>query len=116
MYAGSVSSLWQQAGRAGRREQASTSIYLAFDGPLDQYFMTNPAHLFGRPIEKAHVDAHNAQLMEQHVCCAAAELPVMMAQDEAFFGAGLGNAMDSLVKQGSLSVLPLYDVVNVYGC
>ena len=53
--AGSVSSLWQQAGRAGRREQASLSIYIAFDGPLDQYFMHNPRALFDRSIEKAQV-------------------------------------------------------------
>ena len=44
-----------QAGRAGRREQASASIYIAFDGPLDQYFMTNPRGLFERPIESAQV-------------------------------------------------------------
>lgn len=53
--AGSVASLWQQAGRAGRREQPSTSIYIAFDGPLDQYFMKHPDKLFGRAIECAQV-------------------------------------------------------------
>ena len=31
------------------------SIYVAFDGPLDQYFMTYPRQLFDRPIEAAHV-------------------------------------------------------------
>ena len=36
-FPGSVASLWQQAGRAGRREQASLSVYVAWDGPLDQY-------------------------------------------------------------------------------
>ena len=55
--AGSVASLWQQAGRAGRREQASTSIYIAFDGPLDQYYFQHPQQLFGRPIEQSQV--HN---------------------------------------------------------
>ena len=53
--AGSVASLWQQAGRAGRREQASVSIYVGFDGPLDQFFMHQPANLFARPIETAQV-------------------------------------------------------------
>ena len=53
--AGSVASLWQQAGRAGRREQPSTSIYIAFDGPLDQFFMKQPDKLFGRAIECAQV-------------------------------------------------------------
>ena len=53
--AGSVASLWQQAGRAGRREQASTSIYIAFDGPLDQYYFQHPQQLFGRAIEHSQV-------------------------------------------------------------
>ena len=53
--AGSVSSLLQQAGRAGRREQPSASIYVAFDGPTDQYFFRHPEQLFGRPVEKAQV-------------------------------------------------------------
>lgn len=50
-----MASLWQQAGRAGRREQPSTSIYIAFDGPLDQFFMKQPDKLFGRAIECAQV-------------------------------------------------------------
>lgn len=53
--AGSVASLWQQAGRAGRREQPSLSIYIGFDGPLDQFFMHQPENLFTRPIETAQV-------------------------------------------------------------
>ena len=56
--AGSIASFRQQAGRAGRREQQSMSIYVAFDGPLDQYFMTYPRQLFDRPIEAAHVGPH----------------------------------------------------------
>ena len=59
LHAGSVASLWQQAGRAGRREQPSTSIYIAFDGPLDQYFMKQPDKLFGRAIERAQVCNEN---------------------------------------------------------
>ena len=54
-YTGSIASFRQQAGRAGRREQQSMSIYVAFDGPLDQYFMTFPRNLFDKPIEGAHV-------------------------------------------------------------
>lgn len=54
-FPGSVSSLWQQSGRAGRREQRSMSIYVAFDGPLDQYFMRHPDQLFSRAIESAQV-------------------------------------------------------------
>eukprot|EP00891_Asterochloris_glomerata_P009914 jgi/Astpho2/9914/e_gw1.00152.3.1_t len=105
-FPGSVSSLWQQAGRAGRREQSSASIYIAFDGPLDQYFMTHPDRLFSRPIERAHVDAQNTQLLEQHVCCASAELPVILGQDAPFFGPKLERVMTSLHQQGLLGRHP----------
>jgi DEAD/DEAH box helicase domain-containing protein len=44
-----------QAGRAGRRSQASLSLYVAFDGPLDQHFMAHPQELFQRPIECVQV-------------------------------------------------------------
>lgn len=56
-YPGSVASLWQQSGRAGRRitERGSLSVYVGFGGPLDQYFMRDPQRLFGRPIENAQV-------------------------------------------------------------
>ena len=52
-FPGNVASLWQQAGRAGRREQQALSILVAFDGPLDQYFMRHPKRLFERPLERA---------------------------------------------------------------
>lgn len=54
-FPGSVSSLWQQAGRAGRREQRSLSVCVAFDGPLDQHFMKHPEELFSRLIEAVQV-------------------------------------------------------------
>ena len=62
-----MASLWQQAGRAGRREQPSVSIYIGFDGPLDQYFMHQPENLFKRPIETAQVTATSAHL-QSHEC------------------------------------------------
>jgi hypothetical protein len=54
-FPGSIASLWQQAGRAGRREQASLAIVVAFDGPLDQHFVRHPDELLGRPIEAVQV-------------------------------------------------------------
>lgn len=53
------------------------------------------------------VDANNAQLLEQHVCCASAELPVTLEQDSQYFGPGLSAAMDALVNQGQRK-LPLF--------
>lgn len=57
-----LSSMWQQAGRSGRRGKPSLSIYVAFEGPLDQYFMKFPNKLFRGSIECCHVDPNNDQV------------------------------------------------------
>src|SRR5712692_3487953 len=36
-YPGTIASLWQQAGRAGRRSGSSTAIFVASSAPLDQF-------------------------------------------------------------------------------
>jgi ATP-dependent helicase YprA (DUF1998 family) len=47
-FPGSVASLLQQAGRAGRRvERRAVSVFVAFDGPLDAYFARRPERLLG---------------------------------------------------------------------
>ncbi len=53
------------------------------------------------------VDANNPQLLEQHVCCACAEMPVTEEEDGCYFGPGLSRAMDSLVAQGIKQVVKL---------
>ncbi|KAK8325260.1 hypothetical protein V6Z12_A11G040000 [Gossypium hirsutum] len=63
-FPGSIASLWQQAGRSGRRERSSLAVYVAFEGPLDQYFMKFPQKLFCGPIECCHIDAQNQQVYE----------------------------------------------------
>lgn len=71
---------------AGRREQTSLSIYVAFDGPLDQHFMRRPSKLFGATVETPQVDPSNLILLQQHVVCASVELPLVPYLDQAFFG------------------------------
>lgn len=101
-FPGSVASLWQQAGRAGRREKASLSVYVAFEGPLDQHFMKHPPKLFSRPIEHSQVDAHNPQVVKQHLACAALEYPVHLQHDVEYFGSSLHDATLDLMKKGYL--------------
>lgn len=86
-FPGTIASMWQQAGRAGRREQPSLSIYVAWEGPLDQYFMSYPSRLFSRPIEAAAVDPLNNAALDGHLACAAAELPLNMQRDRRYFAA-----------------------------
>ncbi|HNS50177.1 MAG TPA: DEAD/DEAH box helicase [Anaerolineae bacterium] len=75
-YPGTVASLWQQAGRAGRGTRHALAVLVAQDGPLDQYFLRHPGDLFGRPHEHALTDPSNPYLLVQHLPCAAQELPL----------------------------------------
>ncbi|KAF3775124.1 ATP-dependent helicase [Nymphaea thermarum] len=101
-FPGSVASLWQQAGRSGRRENASLSIYIAFEGPLDQYFMKFPQKLFGRSIENCQIDVHNKQILEQHITCAAFEHPLSLQHDAEYFGSRLEDTITTLRTKGNL--------------
>lgn len=81
-YPGTIASLWQQAGRAGRGERHALSVLIALDNPLDQYFMRHPDDLFGRPHEHALIDPTNVYVLRQHLPCAAHELPLATAGGE----------------------------------
>jgi len=105
-FPGTIASLWQQAGRAGRRGQHSLAVYVAFDGPLDQYFFARPKDLFKRAIEQTTVDAQNRQLLQPHLVCAAVELPLQLHSDDAYFGSGLRDCAQSLVPAGLLAAHP----------
>ncbi|XP_020537574.1 uncharacterized ATP-dependent helicase YprA isoform X2 [Jatropha curcas] len=102
-FPGSIASLWQQAGRSGRREKPSLAVYVAFEGPLDQYFMKFPKKLFSSPIECNHIDAQNQQVLEQQLVCAAFEHPLSVIYDEKHFGAGLSYSIMTLKNMGYLS-------------
>lgn len=82
---GTVASVWQQAGRAGRAGQGALAVFVARDDPLDTYLVHHPAALFGRPVETTVLDPANPYVLGPHLCCAAAELPLREA-DLPLFG------------------------------
>ena len=85
-YPGSIASIWQQAGRAGRRAGQSVAVMVASNSPLDQYICNHPRYLFGRSPEHALTNPDNLRIMVRHLLCAAYELPFQ--QDEAYGGYG----------------------------
>lgn len=66
------------------------SILIGWESPLDQYFMAQPARLFGRPIEHATIDPTQPMVLEAHAVCAAAEHPLVLSPelDLACFSTG----------------------------
>jgi DEAD/DEAH box helicase domain-containing protein len=74
-YPGTIASLWQQAGRAGRRSGSSTAIFVASSAPLDQFMATHPDYLFGTPPEHARINPDNPFILVNHLKCGAFELP-----------------------------------------
>jgi DEAD/DEAH box helicase domain-containing protein len=81
-YPGTIASLWQQAGRAGRGIRRALTALIALDDPLDQYFMRHPRDLFGRPHEHALIDPSNPYILEQHLPCAAQEIPLSRGSED----------------------------------
>ena len=74
-FPGTVSSLRQQWGRAGRRGHG-LAILIASQDALDQYFMREPAALLGRSVEAAILDHVNPRVLDGHVRAAAFEAPI----------------------------------------
>jgi DEAD/DEAH box helicase domain-containing protein len=81
-YPGSIASLWQRFGRAGRRSGRSVAVLVASSAPVDQYFAREPEILLGAPAEEARIDAANVEIVLQHLKCAAFELPFTARSEE----------------------------------
>ncbi len=75
-YPGTLASFYQQSGRAGRRERDSLVVLVGLDTAVNQYVMSRPDYLFGRPVEEAVVDPDNPYVVLGHLRCATHELPL----------------------------------------
>ena len=103
-YPGSVASLWQRFGRAGRRRAESLAVLITSSSPLNQFFAHQPDSLIGAPVEHARIDPDNIEILIQHLKCAAFELP--FASDETF-----GDVTREDVREG-LEFLTSHDVLH----
>lgn len=74
-FPGTVASLRQQWGRAGRRSHG-LAVLVASEDALDQFFMREPEALLGRRVEAAILDHANPRILDGHVLSAAYEGPV----------------------------------------
>ncbi len=80
-YPGSVASVRQQAGRAGRGDAPAAAMLIATANPLDQFLIHHPEYLLERSPEQGLVNPDHLLILLNHIRCALFELP---------FGAGEG--------------------------
>ncbi len=94
-----IASTWQQAGRAGRTQDPSLAVVVAYNEPIDQYLMRHPGYFFEQSPEAAVVDPHNPYLLAGQLACAAYELPVS-DEDAAAFGPQSAELLEALGDDG----------------
>lgn len=97
-YPGTISSSWQQAGRAGRRDRPSVTVLVASSSPVDQFLMNNPDYFFSASPEHARINPENLHILVDHIKCAAFELPFGSA--ERFSKEDLGEILTFLKEEG----------------
>ncbi len=102
---GRLSSLWQQAGRAGRGGGPSLALLVGADDPLDAYVLDHPEVIFDAPVERTIIFPTNPRLLPRQLVAAAYERPITAA-DEAYFGPALMPTLDQLVAAGVLRRRP----------
>jgi DEAD/DEAH box helicase domain-containing protein len=99
-FPGTRASMWQQAGRAGRRSDESVAVLVAQDDPLDQYLVEHADDLFGRSPEAAVIDPTNPYVLDPHLRCAAREFPLDDEEVKRFFGDTAGEGLHRLAEEG----------------
>ncbi|NYB52389.1 MAG: DEAD/DEAH box helicase [Methanobacteriaceae archaeon] len=107
-YPGTMISTWQQAGRAGRAENESLVIMVAFENALDQYLMKHPEFLFHKSHENAVIDLENKKIAMGHLLCSMKELPLTVDDFEKNFPADYDMwdvlRKNMMVKEGLLGL------------
>ena len=99
-FPGTVASLRQMWGRAGRRA-TGLALYVAGDDALDQFFCRHPDEFLDRPVEQAILDHESEEIHVQHLLAAAYELP-LTADDADALGPRWELYAERLVAQGRL--------------
>lgn len=97
-YPGTISSSWQQSGRAGRRDRPSITVLVASSSPVDQFLVSNPDYFLGASPEHGRLNPENLHVLVDHIKCAAFELP--FRHREKFGKENLSEILTFLKEEG----------------
>jgi len=81
-YPGSVSTFWQQIGRAGRKGDPCLGIFMATETILDQYVLRHPEKVLNKEYEVATISLDNPHIVAGHMLCSASELPLRVETEQ----------------------------------
>ncbi len=96
-YPGSIASVWQQAGRSGRKNKLSAAILIASNHPLDQFLIKNSNYFFAQAPEEAIINPENLFILMDQIKCAAFELPFQ--KNERFGHVVVNDILDYLSEK-----------------
>ncbi len=105
-FPGTVASLRQMWGRAGRRGRG-LAVYVAGEDALDQFFCRHPEDFLDRPVEAAILDHESPLIFRQHLLCAAHEGP-LDDHDAEFLGPRWETHAELLQSAGELRRRPAH--------
>ncbi len=95
-FPGTITRVRQRIGRCGRKDNPGYGVFVAKEGPLDQYYVENPnEYLHGEP-ENCYINPHNENIRRMHILSAAKD--VMFSPDE--MGGEITKALESLEEEG----------------
>ncbi|MCP4684672.1 MAG: DEAD/DEAH box helicase [bacterium] len=99
-YPGSIASLLQQSGRAGRSTSVSLTLMVANSSAINQFLCSEPKYIFERTPESGIIDPENLIIKTNHLKCAAFELP--FDREEYIDDLGAGKILDYLTEENVL--------------
>ncbi|PMP77238.1 MAG: DEAD/DEAH box helicase [Sulfurihydrogenibium sp.] len=97
-FPGTLASLWQRFGRAGRRNRDSINYFIPKNDVLDQFYVKNPEDLFNRSVEEPVINPNNKYILKNHVLVAAKELPLELKN----LSSPEKEAVKELLEEGKL--------------
>ena len=103
-YPGTISSFWQQAGRAGRKMQDSAIFYLPQEDALQKYILKHPDILTSQNFENAIISLDNPNIIAGHVLCAISE--AMAEGTKIFDDIETGPFVETLISGGMVVKTP----------
>ncbi|HWX52187.1 MAG TPA: DEAD/DEAH box helicase [Solirubrobacteraceae bacterium] len=103
-FPGTVASLRQMWGRAGRRGRG-LAVYVAGEDALDQFFCRHPEDFLERPVEAAILDHESPLIFRQHLLCSAHE-GALSGEDAEFLGPRWEAHAEVLLSAGELRRRP----------